>query len=66
MSVQEDKVGATVVKLPVTDEDEPQSSAWAAKFRIVSGDPSGFFNISTGPSKQEGIITTIKVQHQPC
>ncbi|GAA6084928.1 B-cadherin [Tachysurus ichikawai] len=60
VSVQEDKVGATVVKLPVTDEDEPQSSAWAAKFRIVSGDPSGFFNISTGPSKQEGIITTIK------
>ncbi|KAK3528135.1 hypothetical protein QTP86_023862, partial [Hemibagrus guttatus] len=60
VSVPEDKVGALVAKLPVTDGDEPQSSAWAAKFRIVNGDTGGFFNISTGPNKQEGIITTVK------
>uniref|UniRef100_A0A3B4DYB1 Cadherin domain-containing protein n=1 Tax=Pygocentrus nattereri TaxID=42514 RepID=A0A3B4DYB1_PYGNA len=54
------KVGALVVKLPVTDQDDPQSPAWTAKFRIVN-DTGGFFNASTGPNKQEGIITTAKV-----
>ncbi|XP_058238072.1 B-cadherin [Hemibagrus wyckioides] len=60
VSVPEDNVGALVAKLPVTDDDEPQSSAWAAKFRIVNGNSGGFFNISTAPNKQEGIITTVK------
>ncbi|XP_053472842.1 cadherin-1 [Ictalurus furcatus] len=60
VSVPEDKVGAVVVKMSVTDNDEPQSSAWAAKFKIVSGNSGGLFNISTGPNKQEGIITTVK------
>uniref|UniRef100_A0A4W4GZ39 Cadherin-1 n=1 Tax=Electrophorus electricus TaxID=8005 RepID=A0A4W4GZ39_ELEEL len=63
VSVPENKVGAVVVKLPVTDEDEPQSSAWAAKFRIVGGNSGGLFNVSTGLKKQEGIITTVKVRH---
>ncbi|XP_053532601.1 B-cadherin isoform X2 [Ictalurus punctatus] len=60
VSVPEDKVGAVVVKMSVTDNDEPQSSAWAAKFKIVSGNSGGLFNISTGPNRQEGIITTVK------
>ncbi|XP_036440311.1 B-cadherin-like [Colossoma macropomum] len=60
VSVPENKVGAVVVKMPVTDGDEPQSPAWTAKFRIISGNNGGFFNVSTGPNKQEGIITTVK------
>lgn len=54
--------------MKVNDDDDPNSSAWATKFRIVSGDVGGFFNISTGPGKQEGIITTAKVHHDqsPC
>lgn len=63
VSVPEDKVGALVAKMTVTDEDEPQSSAWAAVFRIVNGNSGGFFTIVTGPNKQEGIITTVKVLH---
>ncbi|KAI4889933.1 hypothetical protein NFI96_025503 [Prochilodus magdalenae] len=60
VTVPENKVGFVVVKMAVTDGDEPQSPAWAARFRIVSGNRDGFFNVSTGPNKQEGIVTTVK------
>ncbi|KAM9493060.1 B-cadherin isoform 2-T2 [Clarias gariepinus] len=60
VSVPENKVDYTVVKMSVTDDDEPQSPAWAAKFKIVSGNTGGVFSVSTGPNKQEGIITTVK------
>ncbi|KAL6461403.1 hypothetical protein MHYP_G00295470 [Metynnis hypsauchen] len=60
VSVPENKVGAVVVKMPVTDGDEPQSPAWRAKFRIINGNSGGFFAVNTGPNKQEGIITTVK------
>ncbi|KAL6461401.1 hypothetical protein MHYP_G00295450 [Metynnis hypsauchen] len=60
VSVPENKVGAVVVKMPVTDGDEPQSPAWTAKFRIINGNSGGFFAVNTGPNKQEGIITTVK------
>ncbi|XP_049329076.1 cadherin-1-like [Astyanax mexicanus] len=59
-SVPENKVGSVVVKIPVTDGDDPQTPAWTANFRIFSGNSGGFFSISTGPNKQEGIITTVK------
>ncbi|XP_051980582.1 cadherin-1-like isoform X17 [Xyrauchen texanus] len=59
-SVPENKVGAVVAKMSVTDDDEPGSAAWSTKYRIVDGDKNGFFNVSTGPSQLEGIITTAK------
>ncbi|KAK2832660.1 hypothetical protein Q5P01_016549 [Channa striata] len=59
-SVDENKADAVVVKMLVTDADEPHTPAWNAKFRIVSGDPGGLFNVTTGTNKQEGIITTTK------
>ncbi|XP_066511038.1 uncharacterized protein [Hoplias malabaricus] len=59
-SVPEIALGAVVVKLRVKDEDEPQTPAWTAKFRILNGKSDGLFSVSTGPSKQEGIITTAK------
>lgn len=51
------------MKMEVTDADEAQSLAWASKFKIVSGNNGGFFSVNTGPNKQEGIITTVKVLH---
>ncbi|XP_077057635.1 cadherin-1 [Siphateles boraxobius] len=60
VSVPENKVGAEVARLAVTDEDEPGSPAWSTKYKIISGDRSGFFSVSTGPSQLEGIITTVK------
>ncbi|XP_042584396.1 cadherin-4-like isoform X1 [Cyprinus carpio] len=60
VSVLENKVGYEVAKLTVTDGDEVGSPAWSTKYRIISGDKGGFFNVSTGPSQLEGIITTVK------
>ncbi|XP_023818903.1 cadherin-1-like [Oryzias latipes] len=57
-SVDENAVGVLVVKMSVTDEDEPNTPTWNAKFKIVGGDPDDFFSIETGSSKQEGIIKT--------
>ncbi len=48
-------------KLKVTDGDDVGSPAWSTKYRIISGDKGGFFNVSTGPSQLEGIIITVKV-----
>ncbi|KAK9972668.1 hypothetical protein ABG768_025957 [Culter alburnus] len=60
VSVPENKVGAEVAKLTVTDGDEAGSPAWSTKYRIISGDKGGFFSVSTGPSQLEGVITTVK------
>ncbi|XP_066512626.1 cadherin-2-like [Hoplias malabaricus] len=60
VSVPEIALGAVVVKLRVKDEDEPQTPAWTARFHILNGTSDGLFSVSTGPSKQEGIITTAK------
>ncbi|XP_073714944.1 cadherin-1 [Misgurnus anguillicaudatus] len=60
VSVPENQVGVEVAKLTVTDGDELGSPAWSTKYKIISGDRLGVFNISTGPSQLEGIITTVK------
>ncbi|CAB1314180.1 unnamed protein product [Coregonus sp. 'balchen'] len=60
VSVPENKVNALVVKMPVSDGDEPHSSSWATVYRIVDGDPGGLFTVNTGPNRLEGIITTAK------
>uniref|UniRef100_A0A3P8PQT8 Cadherin domain-containing protein n=1 Tax=Astatotilapia calliptera TaxID=8154 RepID=A0A3P8PQT8_ASTCA len=59
-TVDENKKDVVVVKMIVTDEDEPQTPAWNAIFKIVSGDPDGLFTVKTGTNKQEGILSTAK------
>uniref|UniRef100_A0A674PMD3 Cadherin-1 n=1 Tax=Takifugu rubripes TaxID=31033 RepID=A0A674PMD3_TAKRU len=59
-SVAENKADVQIMKMMVTDGDEPHSPAWNAKFKIISGDPEGLFSVRTGPNKQEGILSTAK------
>nr|XP_024660380.1 B-cadherin-like [Maylandia zebra] len=59
-TVDENKKDVVVVRMIVTDEDEPQTPAWNAKFKIVSGDPDGLFTVKTGTNKHEGILSTAK------
>uniref|UniRef100_A0A8C7XHN2 Cadherin domain-containing protein n=1 Tax=Oryzias sinensis TaxID=183150 RepID=A0A8C7XHN2_9TELE len=63
-SVDENAVGVQVVKMSVTDEDEPNTPAWNAKFKIIRGDPDKLFSIETGTNKQEGIIKTAQVRKE--
>ncbi len=60
-TVAENKADTLVVKISVTDGDEPHSPAWNAKFTIVDGDPGGLFTVETGTNKQDGLISTAKV-----
>ncbi|KAJ8339955.1 hypothetical protein SKAU_G00345880 [Synaphobranchus kaupii] len=60
VSVPENKAVALVVKMAVTDGDEPHTPTWSTKYSIIEGNDGGFFSVSTGPSKLEGIITTVK------
>ncbi|XP_024864249.2 cadherin-1-like [Kryptolebias marmoratus] len=59
-TVEENKVDAIVVRMSVTDGDEPHTPAWNAKFKIIDGDPGNLFNVTTGVNKQEGILKTVK------
>ncbi|XP_063347683.1 B-cadherin isoform X2 [Pelmatolapia mariae] len=59
-TVDENKKDVVVVRMIVTDEDEPQTPAWNAKFKIIGGDPDGLFTVKTGTNKQEGILSTAK------
>ncbi|XP_043991479.1 cadherin-1-like [Gambusia affinis] len=59
-TVEENKVDTLIVKMLVTDNDEPHTMAWNAKFKIIDGDPGNLFTVVTGTNKQEGIITTAK------
>lgn len=59
--VAENKADVQIMEMTVTDGDKPHSPAWNAKFKIISGDPEGLFSVKTGPNKQEGILSTAKV-----
>lgn len=64
-AVDENKADIQILTMTVSDGDEPHSPAWNAKFKIVGGDPGGYFTVKTGTNKQEGIISTAKVGITP-
>nr|AAH68940.1 Xb-cad protein [Xenopus laevis] len=57
--VPENEVGFEVQRLSVTDLDMPGTAAWQAVYKIRVNE-GGFFNITTDPESNQGILTTAK------
>lgn len=60
--VHENQVNVIVANLSVTDKDQPNTPAWNAVYKIISGDPFGKFSVPTDPTTNEGLVTVVKVQ----
>ncbi|XP_047662747.1 cadherin-like protein 26 isoform X1 [Tachysurus fulvidraco] len=56
--IKEREVGV-VLRLQVNDSDSNGSPAWKAKFTL-HGDLENYFNITTDPKTNEGILTVVK------
>ncbi|KAG8562960.1 hypothetical protein GDO81_015881 [Engystomops pustulosus] len=57
--VPENEVGFEVQRLSVTDDDEMNTPAWRAVYKI-KGNEGGFFSITTDKDTNEGILATAK------
>ncbi|XDV26358.1 hypothetical protein PO909_030102, partial [Leuciscus waleckii] len=58
--VPENQVNINVLKLTVTDKDQPNTGAWSTIYRITAGDPAAHFSAHTDPVSNEGLLTVIK------
>ncbi|NP_001292329.1 cadherin-2 precursor [Oryzias latipes] len=58
--VHENQVNVIVANLSVTDKDQPNTPAWNAVYKIISGDPFGKFSVPTDPTTNEGLVTVVK------
>ncbi|KAM8966891.1 desmocollin-2 [Pelodytes ibericus] len=58
--VDENQSGIIILRIPVTDNDLVNSSNWRAKYTITQGNEKGYFNITTDPATNEGLLSVIK------
>ncbi|KAI5612089.1 cadherin-like protein 26 isoform X2, partial [Silurus asotus] len=57
--VKELETGVEVLRLQISDKDNPQSLAYKAKFSL-HGDPENYFEIYTDHNTNEGILKVVK------
>ncbi|XP_062872180.1 cadherin-like protein 26 [Trichomycterus rosablanca] len=58
--IKEHTTGVEVLRLQVSDEDSRGSPAWRAEYSL-HGDNDHYFQITTDPQTNEGVLTVIKV-----
>lgn len=61
-SVEENTVHKEVMRFKALDMDLVNSDNWLAVFQIISGNEAGYFNITTDPKTNEGILIINKVK----
>ncbi|XP_072574345.1 B-cadherin-like isoform X2 [Paramormyrops kingsleyae] len=59
-TVPENQKDFEVLRLPVTDVDDPETPAWFTKFKIIQGNDGNVFNVSTAPGGLDGVVTLVK------
>lgn len=50
-----------ILRIPVQDQDTPNTPASRAVFTILKGNEKGNYKIETDPFTNEGVLTVIKV-----
>lgn len=61
-SVEENIVNMEAIRISATDNDKIHMENWEAVYTIISGNEAGYFNISTDPETNEGILIVKKVR----
>ncbi|KAF4088863.1 hypothetical protein AMELA_G00059550 [Ameiurus melas] len=59
-SVEENTIHVEAIRIKALDEDEIHTENWEAVYTIVSGNEAGYFNITTDPKTNEGILMVTK------
>ncbi|KAM5157883.1 desmocollin-3-like [Mantella aurantiaca] len=58
--VNENESGMIILRIPVTDSDLYNTSNWRAVYTITQGNEKRFFNITTDPKTNEGLLYVVK------
>ncbi|KAG8442109.1 hypothetical protein GDO86_011053 [Hymenochirus boettgeri] len=60
VEVKENESGMVILRIPIKDDDLINSPNWRAKYSITQGNEKGYFNISTDPNTNEGLLMVVK------
>ncbi|KAJ8339929.1 hypothetical protein SKAU_G00345620 [Synaphobranchus kaupii] len=60
MTAVENRELDEIGRVSATDDDEPGSVNWNAKYTVAKGDPYGHFAIRTNPKTNQGILSVVK------
>ncbi|XP_062849480.1 desmoglein-2-like protein [Trichomycterus rosablanca] len=58
--VTENRANVEILRIKTTDADLIHTENWEAVYTIVSGNEAGYFNITTNPETNEGILMVVK------
>ncbi|XP_041059772.1 cadherin-like protein 26 isoform X2 [Carcharodon carcharias] len=58
--VKENDEHVTILRVSVTDKDNPKTPAWRAKYNIIEGNEHGNYKIETDPETNDGILSLVK------
>ncbi|KAK1156199.1 cadherin-like protein 26 [Acipenser oxyrinchus oxyrinchus] len=59
-NVKERDSNVTLLRIKVSDRDEPYTPGWKAKYTIVSGNENKKYKILTDPDTNDGVLTLVK------
>ncbi|GAA6089836.1 desmoglein-2-like [Tachysurus ichikawai] len=59
-SVEENLKNKVVIRIKTIDKDQEYTENWEAVYTIISGNEAGYFNITTDPQTNEGILMVTK------